>query len=176
MQDQNIPVGEGFELDCGAQVVVPSIVMDSLRSAAYAEITSAAESLDTAALDLDREAHPEWFRGPAESLKQIFALLDAVGWIKSVPAVAVQLDLRESYCWALMRALQRAAEVAEADDGSEALRGDVEQTEPGAALVYDLEARRVGVLWDFIADTRAGIDELAVEEGNGEGLVLDIAA
>jgi hypothetical protein len=31
-------------------------------------------------------------------------------------------------------------------------------------------------VWDFIAYTRAGIDELAVEEAEGEGFVLDIAA
>jgi hypothetical protein len=33
------------------------------------------------------------------------------------------------------------------------------------ALVGGVEARRVGVLWDFIADARVRIDELAVEEG-----------
>jgi hypothetical protein len=76
----------------------------------------------------------------------------------------VQLDLHEDYCWALMRALQRAAEFAE-DDSSEAVRGDAEQTESGLALVHDVEDERVSVLWDFIADTGAGIDELAVEEG-----------
>jgi hypothetical protein len=39
-----------------------------------------------------------------------------------------------------------------------------------------VEAERVGVLWDFIADARACIDELAVQEGEGEGFVLNIAA
>jgi hypothetical protein len=178
MQDQGIPVGDGFVLDCDARVMVPAMIVDWLREAAYAEIAQAAEALDMVALDVDREAHPEWFRGPAQNLKQIYALLDAIGWAKSVPPDPVHLDLREGYCWALMRALQRADEFAEdgGEDCSEAVRGDAGQTEPGSALVYDLEARRVGVLWDFIADTRAGIDELAVQEGKGEGLVLDIAA
>lgn len=175
MQDQNIPVGEGFELDCGAQVVVPSIIVDPLRSAAYAEIASAAEALDTVALDRDREAHPEWFRGSTESLKQIFALLDEIGWARSVPPVSVQLDLGEDYCWALMRALHGAAEFAD-DDTGEAAGRDVEQTEPGLAFLRDREAKRMSALWDFIADARARIDELAVQEGDGEGLVLDIAA
>ncbi len=175
MQDQNIPVGEGFELDCGAQVVVPSIVVDPLRSAAYAEIASAAEALDTVALDRDREAHPEWFRGPAESLKQIYALLDAIGWAKPVSPVAVRLDLGEDYCWALMRALHGAAEFAD-EDSSEAGCGDPEQTAPGLAFLHDREAKRVSALWDFMADARARIDELAVQEGDGEGFVLDIAA
>ncbi|MGO9448941.1 MAG: hypothetical protein ACLP04_09845 [Solirubrobacteraceae bacterium] len=174
MHDQGIPIGEGFELDCGARVTVPAMIVDWLRSAAYAEIGSAAESLDTVAFSRDREARPEWFRGLAESLKQTYALLDAIGWGKSVPPDAVQLDLREDYCWALMRALQGAAELADDDDASQAACGDVEQR--GLALVHDLEARRVGVLWDFIADARARIDELAVAEGEGEGFVLDIAA
>ncbi len=173
MQDEMIG---GGSMANGARVTVPAMIVDWLRSAAYAEIALAAEALDMAAFDVDREAHQEWFRGPAENLKQVFALLDAIGWAKSVPPIAVELDLREDYCWALMRTLQRAAALAESDDGSEAVCGDVEQTEHGSALVYDLEARRVGVLWDFIADTRAGIDELAVEEGCGEGLVLGLAA
>ena len=118
MQDQNIPLDEAFELDCGAQVTVPSIVVDPLRSAAYAEVASAAEALDTVALSRDREAHPEWFRGPAESLKQIYALLDVIGWARSVPPIAVRLDLGKDYCWALMRALQGAAEFADDDEGA----------------------------------------------------------
>jgi hypothetical protein len=94
MQDQGIPVGEGFVLDCGAQVTVPAMIVDWLRDAAYAEVGLAAEALDTVAFSRDREAHPEWFRGPAEGLKQICALLDAIGWAKSVPPDAVQLDRR----------------------------------------------------------------------------------
>jgi hypothetical protein len=173
MQDEMIG---GGSVANGARVMVPAVIVDWLREAAYAEIGLAAEALDAVAFDRDREAHQEWFRGPAENLKQIYALLDAIGWAKSVPPDPVRLDLREDYCWALMRALQRADEFAEDDDdASEAGRGDVGQTEPGSALVYDLEARRVGVLWDFIAGTRAGIDELAVQEGEGQGLVLDIA-
>jgi hypothetical protein len=71
MQDQDIPVGEGFELDCETQVLVPSMIVIWLREAAYAEIGLAAEALDMVAFDRDREAHQEWFRGPAENLKQI---------------------------------------------------------------------------------------------------------
>jgi hypothetical protein len=171
MQDEMIGVGSVLS---GAQVTVPAMIVDWLRDAAYAEIGSVSEALDTAVLAGDREAHPEWFRGSAQSLRQIYALLDAIGWAKSPPPVAVRLDLGEDYCWALIRALQGAAERADDADASEAGCGDVEQS--GLALVHDLEARRVGVLWDFIADARARIDELAVEGGDGEGLVLDIAA
>jgi hypothetical protein len=168
MQDDMIGVGS---VTNGAQVTVPAVVVDWLRDAAYAEIGSPGEALITAASSRKREAHPEWFRGPAESLKEIFALLDAIGWAKSAPPVAVQIDLRENYCWALMRTLHSVAEFAE-DDASEVVSGDVEQR--GLTLVNDGEAD--DALWELIADTRAGIDEIAVEEGNGEGFVLDIAA
>jgi hypothetical protein len=171
MQDEMIG---GGSVTNGAQVTVPAIIVDWLRSAAYAEVGSAAEALDTVAFANDREAHPEWFRGPAENLREIYALLDAIGWSKTVPPVAVQLDLHED-CWALMRALQGAAEFAD-EDSSEAVRGDVEQAERGLALVHNVEAERVEVLWDFIADAQARIDELAVQEGDGERFVLDIAA
>ena len=82
------------------QVTVPAVIMDWLRNAAYAEIGLAAEALDTVAFAVDREGHPEWFRGPAENLREIYALLDAIGWSKTVPPVAVQLDPvgeREAY-------------------------------------------------------------------------------
>lgn len=166
MQDEMI--GGGSVAD-GAQVTVPSMIVDWLREAAYAEIGLAAEALDMVAFDVDREAHQEWFRGPAENLKQIYALLDVIGWAKSVPPVAVRLDLGEGYCWALMRALHGAAEFADDDEGAE-------QAGPGLAFLHDREAKRVSALWDFIADARARIDELAVQEGEGEGFVLDIAA
>ena len=159
----------------GEQVTVPAVIVDWLRRAAYAEIGLAAEALDSVAFAVDREAHPEWFRGPAENLREIYALLDAIGWSGTVPPVAVQIDLREDYCWALMRALQGAAEFAD-EDSSEAVCGDVEQAERGVVPVGDVEAERVEALWDFIADARACIDELAVEKGEGEGFVLDIAA
>ncbi len=174
MQDQGIPAGEGFVLECGAQVIVPARIVDWLRDAAYAEIGSAVQALDAVAFDRDREAHQEWFRVPAESLKQTYSLLDTIGWARSVSPVAVQIDLREDYCWALMRTLHAAAELAADDGAGKAVCGEVKQR--GLASVYDVEDERVGVLWDFIADTQARIDELAVEEGEGEGLVLDIAA
>jgi hypothetical protein len=158
------------------QATIPAIVVDCLRSAAYAEIGLAAEALDTVAFANDREAHPEWFRGPAENLREIYALLDAIGWSRTVPPADAQIDLREGYCWALMRALQGAAEFADDDESGEAACSDVEQTEQALALAQDPEAERVGALWGFIADARAQIDELAVEEGDGEGFVLDIAA
>ena len=168
MQDDMIGVGSVAN---GAQVTVPAIIVDELRDAAYAEIGSPGEALSTAASSREREGHPEWFRGPAESLKQIFALLDAIGWAKTDPPNAVQLDLHEDYCWALIRTLHAAADFAD-DDGSEVASGDVEQR--ALTLVHDAEAD--GALWGLIADTRAGVDEIAVEEGDGEGYVLDIAA
>ena len=46
MQDDMIGVGS---VTNGAQVTVPAIVVDGLRDAAYAEIGSPGEALDTAA-------------------------------------------------------------------------------------------------------------------------------
>jgi hypothetical protein len=170
MQDEMIG---GGSVTNGPQVTISAMIVDWLRDAAYAEIRSAAEALDTFALSRDREAHPEWFRGPAQSLKLICALLDTIGWAKSVPPVAVQIDTGADYCWALMRTIQGAPKFAD-DDAGETVCGDVEQ--PGSTLAHNLQDDRVAVLWDFIADARAGIDELAVAGGEGEGFVLDIAA
>ena len=84
-------------------MTVPASVVDWLRRAAYAEIGSAAEALNEAAFASDREAHPEWFGTPAENLKEIYALLDTIGWSKTTPPTEAQIDLRED-CWAFMRA------------------------------------------------------------------------
>lgn len=145
----------------GAQVTVPARVVDWLRRAAYAEIGSAAEAIDIAAFATDREAHPEWFRAPAQSLRETYALLDAIGWSGTVPPIAVRIDLRED-CWALMRALTAALEFADED------------VERGLASERDAEVERVGVLCDFMAAAEARIDALAVQEG--AVAVLDIAA
>lgn len=95
MQDEMI--GQGQVLD-GAQVTVPAGIVDQLRRAAYAEIGSAAEALDMVAFSIDREAHPEWFCAPTERLRESYALLDAIGWLRTVPPVDVRIDLHED-CW-----------------------------------------------------------------------------
>jgi hypothetical protein len=175
MQDQDTHIGEGLALDRGAHVTVPAMIVDWLRDAAYAEFGSPGEALIAAGFSHEREAHREWFRAAVENLTQTFSLLDAIGWAKSVPPVAVRLDVREDYRWALMRALLGAVDFAD-DDVTETLCADVEQTEQDLALAQDLEAKRVGALWKCIAGTRASIDEWAVEDWNAEGLVLDFAA
>lgn len=155
-------------------LTIPAGVVDWLRRAAYAEIGSAAEALNEAAFASDREAHPEWFGTPAENLKEIYALLDAIGWSKTTPPTAVQIDLRED-CWAFMRVLAGTLEFADEDASEETTRGEVEHTARHLALARDGEAeQRARELWDCIAEAGARIDELAVEENTG--FVLDIAA
>jgi hypothetical protein len=171
MFDQGIP-SDVRVLGGTAQVTVPAMIVDWLRRAAYAEIGSAAEALNEAAFDTEREAHPEWFQAPMTNLKEVYALLDAIGWSRTVPPVAVAIDLRED-CWALMRALGGALEFAD-EDVSEAARHGAEHDEQAPSPVRGGEDERVGVLWDFIVEARACIDEMAVREG--EGYVLDIAA
>ena len=155
------------------QMTIPAKAVDWLRRAAYAEIGSAAQALDAAAFTTDREAHPEWFRAPAQSLRETYALLDAIGWSGTLPPKDVQIDLGEDG-WALMRALTAALEFAD-EDASEQARGDAEYTkQDSAAPMRDAEVERVGVLCDFMAATQARIDALAVEES--AEAVLDIAA
>jgi hypothetical protein len=111
---------------------------------------------------------------PAENLKEIYALLDTIGWSKTTPPTEAQIDLREN-CWAFMRALTGALEFADEDASEETTRGEVEHTARHLALVRSGEAeRRARALWDCIAEAGARIDELAVEEDTG--FVLDIAA
>ena len=98
----------------GTLVTVPASLVDWLRRAAYAEIGSAAEELDTAAFSTDREAHPEWFPGPMQSLREVYALLEAIGWAKTDPPLGVQIDLSQDG-WALMRVLASALEFADED-------------------------------------------------------------
>ena len=172
MQDHFIPCCA--QASCTTHVTVPAGVVDWLRRAAYAEIGSAAEALNEAAFASDREAHPEWFGSPAENLKEIYTLLDTIGWSKTVPPTAVQIDLRED-CWAFMRTLTGALEFADDDASQETASDEFEHTPPHLTLVHDGEAeRRVGELWDCIAEAGARIDELAVEQDTG--YVLDIAA
>jgi hypothetical protein len=171
MQDHCIT--DHGQVSGGALVTVPASVVDWVRRAAYAEIGSAAERLDTAAFSTDREAHPEWFCGPVESLREVYALLEAIGWAKTDPPLGVQIDLSEDG-WALMRVLASALEFADEDiDRTPCSR--VEHAErQDLPCESDTEIERVAALWSFTATTQARIDALAVREE--EGTVLDIAA
>ena len=171
MQDSNI-AGNG-QVPSEALVTVPASVVDWLRRAAYAEIGSAAEALDTAAFANDREDHPEWFRGPMQNLREVYALLDAIGWGKTLPPLGVQLDLSED-SWALMRVLASALEFAD-ESISETACSMVEHAEPqDLAPERDTNTEQVGVLYDFMETAQARIDALAVREE--EGTILDLAA
>jgi hypothetical protein len=157
----------------GALVTVPASIVDWVRRAAYAEIGSAAEALDTATFSSDREEHPEWFRGPTENLREIYALLDAIGWGKTLPPQGTQLDLTQD-SWALMRVLASALEFAD-EHTSETACSMVEHTEPqDLTPEHDKDAEPTAVLYDFMAAAQARIDALAVREE--EGTVLDLAA
>jgi DNA-binding response OmpR family regulator len=138
--------------------MIPARIVCWLRRGAFAEIGSAAEAIDEVAFVDGREAHPEWFRGPVGDLREIYALLDAIGWAKTVPPVDVRVDLRRVRR-ALMKALEGALGFAE-EDASEAVRRDVEQAEQDRLTERDAEIERVGVLRDFIAVVQAHIDAL----------------
>ena len=152
------------------RVMIPATLVDWVRRATYAEIGSAAEKLDTAAFARDREAHPEWFLAPAANLRESYALLDRIGWSKTTPPLAIQIELRD-YSWALLRALESALEFADEDIG-EHIGHNIEHAAQHLDRVPDAVVERAGALWHFTAETHARIDALAVQEGP----VLAIAA
>jgi len=141
--------------DRGAQVIVHPRLVDWLRRATYAEIGTAAESLDAAVTAGDREAHPERFRAPMQSLRESYALLETIGWAKTDPPVAVPIDLGENG-WGLMRALDSAQEFA----GEEIY--EVSRDTDGQALAC--EHKRLRELYDFTDEVQGCIDMLAVQE------------
>jgi hypothetical protein len=154
-------------------VTVPASVVDWLRRAAYAEIGSAAERLDSAAFSTGREAHPEWFCRPVESLREVYALLEAIGWAKIDPSLGVQIDLSPDG-WALMRVLSSALEFADEDISQTACSIVEHAAQHGPVDEPDAEVERVGALWDLKASVSARIDALAVREE--AETVLDLAA
>jgi hypothetical protein len=156
----------------GALTTVPAGVVDCLRRAAYAELGLAAEALDAAAFSTNREEHPERFRGLAENIREIYALLDAIGWTKTDPPPGGQIDLSADG-WALVRVLTSALEFAE-ENTSGPTRGDAESDGQDSAPDRGADAGQVGALCDFIDAAQARIDALAVQEGAEPA--LDIAA
>jgi len=144
------------ETEQWTQVIVHPHLVDWLRRATYAEIGSAAEALDTAAFAQDREDHPERFRAAAQSLRESYALLDALGWAKITPPAPVPIDLN-GQGWALMRVLNSAAEFADEETY------EVSRDTDGQVMAGD--NARVCELYDFTDDVRGRIDVLAVNDG-----------
>ena len=147
----------------GTRLTIPAVIVDWVRRATYAEIGQAAERLDTVAFACDREAHPKWFLAPMANLRESYALLDQVGWAKTVPPLAVQIELQD-YSWALLRALEGALEFADEEVGDH-LGENIEDVAQNLDRVPDAVVERVGTLWHFAADAQARIDALAVQEG-----------
>ncbi len=161
MQDHVIP--PHAQASSGFRITIPAMIVDWVRRATYAEIGLAAEKLDTAAFASDREAHPEWFLAPAANLRESYALLDRIGWSKTVPPLAVQIELRD-YGWALLRALEGALEFADEEVGDH-VGEDGEHAAQHLERLPDAVVERVGTLWHFTAEAQARIDALAVQDG-----------
>lgn len=150
-----------------ASLTVPARAVDWLRRGAFAQIGSAAEAIDEVAFADGREAHPEWFRAPMENLRETYALLDVIGWSRTVPPVDVRVDLRRDG-WALMRVLHETLEFADAD-ADESTRGDVARSERNGQSLLDQREEATecaGLLCELIAVATAHVDALAVEEGS----------
>lgn len=152
MQDHPTPI----EDTPTGRVTIPARLVDWVRRATYAEIGSAAETLDTIAFATDREAYPERFRVTAQNLRESYGLLDAIGWAKQTPPADVSLALH-IHGWALTRSLAGALQFAE-EDVQECSRQTGEQ-------LYAIDCSRVSALYNLIEGVRTRIDILAVEEG-----------
>jgi hypothetical protein len=153
-------VGEPSGSPSQTSLTVPARIVDWLRPGVFVKIGSAAEALNESAFARGRETHPEWFLGPTEDLRELYALLDAIGWSSTIPAVAARIDLCTDR-HALMSSLEAALGFAE-EDASEAVRRHAaEHAGQGQPAEHDVEIERVEALRDFIAVAQAHIDTLA---------------
>jgi len=149
-----------------ASLTVPARAVDWLRRGAFAQIGSAAEAIDEVAFADGREVHPEWFRAPMENLRETYALLDAIGWSRTVPPADMLVDLRRDG-WVLMRVLHETLEFADAD-AEESTCGDVDRSERNGQSLLDQREEATecaGLLCELIAVATSHVDALAVEEG-----------
>ena len=172
-------VGEPSGSEGRASLTVPARAVDWLRRGAFAQIGSAAEAIDEVAFADGREAHPEWFRAPMENLRETYALLDAIGWSRTVPPADVRVDLRRDG-WVLMRVLHETLEFADADaDVDESTYGDVDRSERNGQSLLDQREEATecaGLLCELIAVATSHVDALAVEEGSCyDGSPIDAA-
>jgi hypothetical protein len=160
-------VGEPSGSEGLASLTVPGRAVDWLRRGAFAQIGSAAEAIDEVAFADGREAHPEWFRAPMDNLRETYALLDAIGWSRTVPPVDVRVDLRRDG-WVLMRVLHETLKFADAD-ADESTCGDVDRSGCNGQSLLDQREEATecaGLLCELIAVATAHIDALAIEEGS----------
>jgi hypothetical protein len=97
-------------------VTIPAELVEQLRQGAFVAIGAAAHAIDGVVFSGKRGAHPEWFRGPAEDLRELCGLLDVIGWEGEMPEIDVRLEL-EALPRGLLKAL-RAAIDTEAEKGN----------------------------------------------------------
>jgi hypothetical protein len=98
-------------------VTVPGELVERLRQGAFVAIGAAAHGIDGVVFSGKRGAHPEWFRGPTEDLRELCELLDVIGWEGAIPEVDVQLD-PDALPRGLLKALRAAIDTAEAEKGN----------------------------------------------------------
>jgi hypothetical protein len=117
MQGQDKQAGLAGDGPSGELVTVPAELMDQLRQGAFTAIGAAAHAIDGVAFSSKRGAHPEWFRGPSEDLRELCGLLDLIGWEGAVPEVDVRLD-PDALPRGLLKALRAVMDTAEAEKGN----------------------------------------------------------
>ncbi len=118
MQGQDKQAGRADDGPSSEKLVtVPAELVDQLHQGAFAAIGAAAHAIDGVAFSGKRGAHPEWFRGPSEDLRELCGLLDAIGWEGAAPEVDVRLD-PDALPRGLLKALRAAMDTAEAEKGN----------------------------------------------------------
>jgi hypothetical protein len=84
-------------------VVIPAEVVELLRDGLRGQIASAAQTITSAAGQLDAREHPEREQDPLRCIYALRALMEEIGW--STQPSDLQVDLL-THAWALIEALQ----------------------------------------------------------------------
>jgi hypothetical protein len=106
----------GSSGDGSRWVTVPARSVGRLRAGAFVAIGAAAQAIDGVVFAGERGAHPEWFRGPVEDLRELCGLLDVLGWEGAVGEVDVRVD-RDAVPRGFSKALRAAVDTVEAEQG-----------------------------------------------------------
>ncbi len=143
-------------------LTVPAVIVDDLRDGAYAELGSAANEIDCAVCNADRDAHPDRCISQLEYLDAARALLEVFGWSRTVPPVDVRIELPGNQ-GVFLAVLDGAVAFAE-DDLREVERREAELAARGQAPQHDAPAKRIEALRVFAASVCSQADMPGAEE------------
>ena len=76
-------------------VTIPANVIPGLREGLFCLMGDAAQGIDDALIQPERELYPEWFADDRRRLEDVFALLDMIGWSAESDPRAVSVGVCE---------------------------------------------------------------------------------